>query len=77
MVTGNCRVSPLQGVEEDEVLMHHDPDVPPVLSTDSSSYGLGAVLLHHTSKGRERPITYASWTLSETEKNKLCPCFGV
>lgn len=53
---------------EDKVLMHYDPDLPLVLSTDSSSYGLGAVLSHRTSEGRERPITYASWTLSETEK---------
>ena len=48
--------------------MQYDPDLPLVLATDSSSYGLGAVLSHRTPKGVERPIAYASRSLSETEK---------
>lgn len=53
---------------QDRVLMRYDPDLPLVLATDSSSYGLGAVLSHHTPEGVERPIAYASRSLSETEK---------
>ena len=53
---------------QDKVLMHYDPDLPLVLATDSSSYGLGAVLSHRTREGEERPIAYASRSLSETEK---------
>ena len=53
---------------QDQVLTHFDPDLPLVLATDSSSYGLGAVLLHRTPEGVERPIAYASQSLSETEK---------
>ena len=52
----------------DRVLMHYDPNLPLVLATDSSSNGLGAVLSHHTPEGVERPIPYASGSLSETEK---------
>ena len=53
---------------QDRVLMHYDPDLPLVLATDSSSYGLGVVLSHRTPEGVERPIVYASRSLSETEK---------
>ena len=53
---------------QDKVLVHYDPDLPLVLATDSSSYGLGAVLSHRTPEGEERPIAYASRSLSETEK---------
>ena len=40
----------------DRVLMRYDPDLPLVLATDSSSYGLGAVLSPRTPEGVERPI---------------------
>jgi len=46
----------------------YDPDLPLVLATDSSSYGLGAVLSHRIPEGVERPIAYASRSLSEAEK---------
>ena len=48
--------------------MRYDPDLPLILATDSSSYGLRAVLSHRTPEGEERPIAYASRSLSETEK---------
>ncbi|PFX22695.1 Retrovirus-related Pol polyprotein [Stylophora pistillata] len=53
---------------QDRVLMRYDPDSPLVLATDSSSYGLGAVLSHRTAEGVERPIAYATRSLCETEK---------
>ena len=53
---------------QDKVLIHYDPELPLVLATDSSSYGLGAVLSHRTVEGEERPIAHASRSLSETEK---------
>lgn len=53
---------------QDKVLMHYDPDLPLILATDSSSYGVGAVLSHRTTEGEERPIAYASRSLSDTEK---------
>ena len=47
--------------------MRYDPYLPLVLATDSSSYGLGAVLSHRTPEGGEHPIAFASQSLSETE----------
>lgn len=44
---------------QDRVLIHYDPDLPLVLATDSSSYGLGAVLSHRATEGVERSIAYA------------------
>ena len=53
---------------KDNVLVHYDPDLPLVLASDSSSYGLGAVLSHVMPDGSERPIAYASRSLSVREK---------
>ena len=51
-----------------KVLIHYDPELSLVLPTDSSSYGLVAVLSYRTVEGEEWPIAYASRSLSETEK---------
>ena len=43
--------------------------LPLVLAADASAYGVGAVISHVMADGSERPIAYASRTLSPTEKN--------
>lgn len=50
-------------------LVHYDEQLPIVLATDASSYGVGAVLSHKYPDGTERPIAYASKTLSDIQKN--------
>lgn len=49
-------------------LAHYDPELPLVLSVDSSAYGLGAILAHRYPDGSERPICCASRTLNNAEK---------
>ena len=52
-----------------EVLVHYDPDLPLKLDCDVSAYGVGAVLSHVFLNGIERPIAYASRTLTQAEKS--------
>ena len=51
------------------LLAYYDPNQPVRLAVDASSYGLGAVLSHVSDDGEERPIAYASRTLSSSEQN--------
>ena len=50
------------------VLVHFNPELSIVLACDASSHGVGAVLSHKMPDGTERPIGFASRTLTETEK---------
>ena len=47
-----------------EVLAHYNTAMPLKLDCDASPYGVGAVLSHLYEDGSERPIAYASRTLS-------------
>ncbi|CAA9995134.1 unnamed protein product [Nesidiocoris tenuis] len=49
-------------------LAHYDPSLPIVIATDASNVGLGAVISHIVN-GMERPIAYASRTLTKAETN--------
>ena len=51
------------------LLVHFDPKLSLTLACDASAYGLGAVLAHKYLDGSERPIGYASRSLSRAEKN--------
>ena len=51
------------------VLVHYDPTLLMKLATDASSHGVGAVISHVFPNGEEKPIAYASRTLSAAECN--------
>ena len=49
--------------------MHYNSELPLSLACDASSYGIGAVISHTFPDGAERPIAFASRSLSPTERN--------
>ena len=51
----------------ERVLAHYDPSKKLILACDASPHGVGAVLSHEIG-GEERPIAYASRTLTKAEK---------
>ena len=47
----------------------YDPTLPLGLACDASAVGIGAVIFHTLSDGSEKPIAYASRTLSKSVAN--------
>ncbi|KAM7438769.1 hypothetical protein ABFA07_011747 [Porites harrisoni] len=52
----------------EQVLTHYDPSLPLRLAFDASPVGIGAVLSYVMNDGTERPIAFASRTLTKTEQ---------
>ena len=66
-----------------QVLVHYQPDKPVTLAVNASPYGIGSVISHQLDND-DRPIAYASRTLtaaernySQIEKEALAIIFGV
>lgn len=55
-------------MQSDRFLVHYDSNLPLVLATDASPYGVGAVFSHQYSDGTERPLQYALQTLTSTQQ---------
>ena len=63
-----------------QTLAHFDPNLDIVLACDASAYDIGAVLSHRLSDGTEKPVGFASRTLSKIfsdKKRRLGLHFGV
>ncbi|XP_055714804.1 uncharacterized protein LOC129808923 [Phlebotomus papatasi] len=52
----------------DQFLAHYDPNQSLVLAVDASPVGVGACLGHRYEDGSEKPLFYASQTLTETQR---------
>ncbi|XP_022798138.1 uncharacterized protein LOC111336326 [Stylophora pistillata] len=55
-------------ITSEQVLTHYDPSLPLRLACDASPVGIGAVLSHVINDGTERPIAFASKTITKTEQ---------
>ena len=55
-------------LQSSTLLVHYDPKRQLVLTCDASPFGVGAVLAHIMDDGSERPVGYASRSLSQAEK---------
>ena len=62
-----CQQSFLKAKEtliSSKVLMHYNPSLPIDMAGHSSAYGIGAVIAHVLLDGSERPVAFASGTLT-------------
>ena len=60
----------VQAIQEvPDHITHYDPKKPVRLAVDASSFGLGAVMSHVSEDGEDKPIAFASRTLSSSEQN--------
>ena len=56
-------------LQSDSLLVHFDQEKPLILACDASPYCMAAVLSHQMEDGSERPIAFASRSLSPAERN--------
>ena len=55
-------------LQKHSLLVHYHDSKPLVLTCDVSPYGIAAILSHTMEDGTDRPVAYASRTLSVVEK---------
>ncbi len=73
--TKDCQISFEKSkvlLTSNQVLELYDPDKEIIVASDASPYGVGAVMSHIVN-GKEKPVLFASSTLSPAEKNYSQP----
>lgn len=58
-------------MQSDDCLVRCSPELPLLLTTDASPYGVGVVLSRVYPDGKERPIQFASQTLTHVQQNHM------
>ena len=58
-----------QSLVSSQVLAYYNPELPIKMAADASAYGVCAVISHTYPDGSEKPIAFASRTLSKSQKN--------
>ena len=58
-----------EAIVSTSVLTHYNPKLPITLAGDASAYGIGAVISLILPDGSEKPIAFASRSLSTSERN--------
>ena len=69
--TGQCERAFTEAkrmITSEQVLTHYDPALPVRLACDASLTDIGAVLSHVMPDGTERPVAFASRSLTKTER---------
>jgi len=57
-----------ESILSEKVLVHYNSSWEIIIASDTSPIGIGAVLLHKLPDGSEKPVAFASCTLSDCEK---------
>lgn len=56
-------------ISSDQILVHFNPDLPIILSTDASNYAIAGVLAHEFPDKQVKPVAFVSRALSKSELN--------
>ena len=64
-------------LQSDALLIHFDSTKPLLIFDDASPYEVGAVLAHKMPDNSEKPIAFASRTLTPAEHNYSCDIIDI
>lgn len=72
--TSECEAAFISAIDQllqSTIVVHYDTKKPLKLACDASPYGVGAVIFHVIENGEEKPIAFASCTLTKQKASML------